>query len=99
MKKVLATLIVLASVNTMAATFKVCKMTEAGEDTTQCRIVTNSRQLGVPSNAAEQQCTGEGQPCEVKKHSNGYVPVLSAINAWFESKGATPPPYPGYEAP
>jgi hypothetical protein len=94
MKKVLATLIVLASVNSMAASFKVCQLNDM---TLECvpgtvRTITNNRELGVPSNAAPEQVGGDINPAYPKSWSPGTHGMLyKALEAYAKAIGSTGP--------
>lgn len=91
MKKLVATLLVLASINASAKTFEVCVY---GEDGIQrdCRTVSDNLELGVPSRAAPEQMGGDINPVPPTKWSNGTNSRLyKAIDAFFKALGSTGP--------
>ncbi len=91
MKKIVATLIVLASMTSMAKTFEVCVIGEDGVERS-CRTVTDNRVLGVPSNAAPEQVGGDINPAPATVYSNGTNGKLyKAIDAFFKALGSTGP--------
>lgn len=92
MKKVLAALVVVASVNAFAGyTAEVCQTTEAGEQV-NCRMVYFKRNLGEPSKYQEPViCSGEAQNT-ICDNPKAHVPaVLARINQWFLDHGFTAP--------
>jgi hypothetical protein len=91
MKKIIATLIVLTTVNTMAKTFEVCLVNEEGI-TKECRLVTDNLELGMPSQAAPEQVGGDINPVAPSEFSNGTNGKLyKTIDAVFKALGATGP--------
>ena len=91
MKSLIATLIVLASVSSMAKTFQVCVINEGGY-TAECRTVSDNRVLGMPSGAAPEQVGGDINPAVPTVYSNGTNGKLyKAIDSFFKALGSKGP--------
>ena len=92
MKKVLASLLLVGSMNAFAGyTAEVCTVNEAGQKT-QCRMVHFNRDLGVVSSNQERVvCNGEAMNTICEK-PGAHVPVLiQKINKFFQGRGYTAP--------
>lgn len=91
MKKTLAALAMVASVNAFAGySAEVCNITEGG-DKINCRTIYFDRELGVPAKYTEPVvCHGEtaNTICEVEA---GVPAWLVKFNEWFTKKGFTAP--------